>query len=280
MSIGFRRINSGQSHSYQLAGEDVPGVTTIVGLLDKPALVGWAARETAAYADEHWDRLALMRSADRIRELERARFGTNQRAILRGSRIHWMAEQMQHGYPITDCPPELEPDVRAVAELLDRWKAVPVLTEAPVASLEHWYAGTVDAVMQAPGLPTAVWDWKTGRGVYDEVALQLAAYARCDLRLEEVPQVGPRGGRRPSLWVERPMVELDDPARSYVVHVRDGVAALHPVDTDDDVFAAFRHLSEVWWLWHRRIAQRGNDWYQPTIHEPIYPEQRPEGIEE
>ena len=54
----FARRNVGKSHSYTLDGRRIHGVTTVIGTLDKPALVDWAARETAAYADEHWTRLS------------------------------------------------------------------------------------------------------------------------------------------------------------------------------------------------------------------------------
>ena len=41
-------------------------------------------------------------------------------------------------------------------------------------------------------------DIKTGKGVYSEVALQLNAYANCDLRLVEEVVTGPAAARRAS----------------------------------------------------------------------------------
>ena len=72
-----RRVNSGRGHRYVDAyGRKVPGVTTVIGNgVPKPALVGWAARTTAAYAIDYWDELAELPVSERITRLEKARFG-------------------------------------------------------------------------------------------------------------------------------------------------------------------------------------------------------------
>ena len=41
------------SHRYKLDGEWVPGVTTILGVLNKPALTKWAASQVAEYVADH-----------------------------------------------------------------------------------------------------------------------------------------------------------------------------------------------------------------------------------
>ena len=123
MNAGLIRKNQGSGHSYELDGRWIPGVTTVIGaVLDKPALVSWAARETAAYADEHWARLSGMRSADRIVELERARYATNKKATQKGHRIHALAERIQAGETV-DVPTEILADVEhTVAALRGSWQ--------------------------------------------------------------------------------------------------------------------------------------------------------------
>ena len=64
----FTRKNHGSSHSYLLDGAPIPGVTSVIGILDKPALVKWAASETAAYADEHWAELQARGGVAALRE--------------------------------------------------------------------------------------------------------------------------------------------------------------------------------------------------------------------
>lgn len=259
-----------RSHSYTLDGETVPGVTSVIGLLDKPALVTWAARETAAYADEHWERLSQLRSADRIAELERARYQSNRKAIVKGHRVHAMAEDLQHGRDV-QVPPELATYVQPVARLLDMWQMESVATEQPLAHTEHLYAGTFDSIVKSPKLGTVLMDWKTGKGVYDEVGLQLAAYRYANLRLIEKPQTGPRGGKLPSLWEEAPMIPVD---ACYVVHVQDGTATLHPVEAGPEVYEVFLALVDIYHDWHTRTAWafRGKPSYAPLIGEPIWPE--------
>ena len=61
-----RIITRGRGHSYELDGEKVPGVTTILSKgVPKPALVDWAARMAADYAINHWDELATQPLSDR-----------------------------------------------------------------------------------------------------------------------------------------------------------------------------------------------------------------------
>jgi hypothetical protein len=268
----LQRANHGTSHSYTLDGTPMPGVTTVIGILDKPALVGWAANTTAAYAIEHWARLAEMPIPERLKALEKARYSGNRAATQKGHRIHNMAEAMQHGKPV-DCPPELVPDVQAIARLLDQWQAESVAIEAPIASTRYGYAGTLDVVAKCPKLGTAVWDFKTGKGVYRETALQLGAYARADLILTSEEVVGPRGGIS-TQYVEGPMVPLDQIETGYVVHARDGQASLLPVTIDADVFRAFLATLELFYDWERRTGwdYRSHDDYRPVIHEAIWPE--------
>lgn len=44
-----------KSHAYKYDGKRMTGVTTIIGVLAKPALIGWAARMAVEYVKEHSD---------------------------------------------------------------------------------------------------------------------------------------------------------------------------------------------------------------------------------
>ena len=78
-----RRINHGRGHSYLLDGERADGITWILGNgVPKPALVNWAARESAGYAVDHWDELQTVGASERLRRIERARF-ENLKAVCR-----------------------------------------------------------------------------------------------------------------------------------------------------------------------------------------------------
>ena len=73
MTSRLQRRNYGNGHGYQLDGRKVPGVTSITGKLDKPALIGWAARTAAGYAVDHWDELSRKPILERAKEIEDAR---------------------------------------------------------------------------------------------------------------------------------------------------------------------------------------------------------------
>ncbi|MGN8821570.1 hypothetical protein ACTQ2Q_09815 [Atopobiaceae bacterium LCP21S3_F11] len=271
----FTRRNHGKGHSYTLDGYRIPGVTTVIGTLDKPALVQWAASETAAYADEHWAELSELRSADRIKRLERARLATNRRAIVTGNRVHALGERISRGEQIdpADIAPGERPYVEGYARLLDDWELDIEHTEMPVCHSEYRYAGTLDAIGTSPRLGRVLLDIKTSRRVYAETALQLAAYRYADLGILTTESVGPRGGRVTS-DTEISMPEVDVCA---IVHVREDSCTLQLAKADQDTWAVFLHLLEVYDTWARPTswASRDDDDHLNPISDPIYIENHP-----
>lgn len=267
----FVRKNVGKSHSYTLDGSRIPGVTTVIGTLDKPALVNWAARETAAYADEHWARLSGMRSADRIQELEKARYQSNRTAVVRGNRLHEFGRKVA-AEGSASVPLEYRRAAEAFAKFLDRWELAPVCLESPVCNTEWIYGGMLDSIMTSPKLGTVLIDIKTGKGVYAETSLQLAAYRYCDLRLVEVEQRGPRGGVLASTWEEAPMPAVDG---CYVAHVLDDEVELVPLRAGEAEFSVFLHLLEVFESWIKVTGwdHRDDPAHNPPVGRPIWPEE-------
>ena len=251
------RRNYGSGHAYQLDGNRCPGVTTIIGKLDKPALIDWAARKSAGYAIDHWDELGRLPLMERAKLIQDARWESNKSAIVRGNRIHAMGEQLAHtGQP--EAPPELLSQVEAYARFLDRWDMETLALEAPVAHTDYRYAGTLDSIVKSPKLGTILLDIKTGSGVFGEVALQLAAYRYADLL-----QVS---GKPPK---EGPMIPVDD---CYVAHVLGDDVELLPIEVTEETFDAFLYLREIY-EWHERATNRKNDDFRPPVGAPVYPEQ-------
>lgn len=269
MTQRFARKNAGTSHSYTLDGHRIPGVTTVIGILDKPALVNWAARETAIYADENWDKLSGMRSGDRIQLLEKARYNTNRKAVVKGNRIHALADKLAHGETV-DAPLEIRSQVEAYARFLDQWQIETIATENPVCHTEWGFGGTFDIIATSPKLGLSLGDVKTGKGVYSEVALQLNAYANCDLRLVSKEITGPRGGKTVE-WVEAPMIQ---PESLWVAHVLEDTVEMVPVKLDPTIFEAFLHMLEIFETWHKRTGWdfRDEASYDPPIGKPVYVE--------
>lgn len=260
----LERRNHGNSHSYRIDGLKVPGVTTICGVLDKPALVTWAARESAAYAVENWDELTGLSLMARAKKIEDARFTKTKTATTRGTRIHWFGEQLANGVSVI-VPDELRGPVDAYARFLDRWEVETFVTEAPCANTAYQYAGTLDGIVHIPKLGRVMLDIKTGSGVWPEVSLQLSAYRYCDLI--QVP-TGESPGKKP-VYAEQKMPELD---ACYVAHVLADDVEFLPVDAGPDEHAIFLYLREAW-EWKERTSNRKSDDYVSPIGDPLFPEQ-------
>lgn len=182
--MDFTRRRSGTGFSYRLDGEPVSSVTRILDAgFPKPALTTWAARETAAYAVDHWEQLAGAPPSQRLRELERAAFDKRDRAAFRGTELHVIGEHIANGESV-EVPEHYVGIAQRYAEWLDRWGADIVTTEAAVlwVSIEGDviggapYAGTLDLIADLNDGARWLLDIKTGSGVYESHVLQLAAY--------------------------------------------------------------------------------------------------------
>ncbi len=145
---------------YNREGKLLPGVTTVLGVLNKPALGPWHNKmglqgiDTAKYVDA----MALI-----------------------GTIGHQMICDHNRGVPFqTNGHP---------AELIDKaencflsylaWEkqhiVEPILCEAGLVSETYGYGGTVDMLANVDGVPTLI-DYKTSRALYAEHMIQVAAY--------------------------------------------------------------------------------------------------------
>lgn len=225
------RRNYGRGHGYQIDGQKVPGVTAVIDVLDKPALRNWYAEQAAKRAVDEWDRLQTMSVSER---LEFIRYGARdkvQAAALRGTQIHDLGDKLARGEDV-DVPDEHVGPVEAYARFLDKWAIETIASETPCANLTAGYAGTTDLWCRIGVRDNAVAliDVKTGRGIYDEVGLQLAAY-----RFTEVIQ--------PEKGVEIPTPTVD---LVYVAHVLPDDVRMVPVRATPAVFRSFLYALEVY----------------------------------
>jgi hypothetical protein len=239
----FRRIDRGRGHSYTLDGHRLPGVTTILDSLRKRALEEWAGNITAAYAIDHWDELGAVGPAARLDTLKRARYEVRDAAALTGTEVHALAWPLVTGAEV-EVPPRHMGAVQALARFMDAWHLEPVATERPVFHPAHGWAGTFDLLA---GIGGTLWllDYKTGRGVYPETALQLAAYAHAAYML-------PEGGGEPVEWVP--------PERCGAVHITADSAELLPIDwaATEEAYTVFRYVAQAS-KWAERVAAARKD---------------------
>lgn len=146
---------------YASDGELVPGVTTVIGLLDKPALVIWANRMGLQGVD-----------TTRVR-------GTAQRV---GTLTHELIKADLNGevFPTNEYTSDELTEANQAFRSYLAWRASnivePILVEAPLASDDWKYGGTVDLYAKVNGKYLVV-DFKTG-AIYEEAMYQTAAYRK------------------------------------------------------------------------------------------------------
>ena len=183
-------IQRSADHRYTFEGKTYPGVTSILGMLDKSGpLVGWAKRKTAEIAVELTARAELASLIEKvgpegaIRALTSGPDWQTEQARDLGTTVHELADDYVNGKGIPDTlAPVVAARVASYAEwwVKSGWKLR--LSEAMVveptdgASGYGGYGGTFDLLAYDRDGRTVLADIKTGKGVYREAVLQLAAY--------------------------------------------------------------------------------------------------------
>lgn len=147
---------------YKVDGEKVPSVTTVLGMLAKPALMHWAWQQGIDGKD--YRKVAG----------EAASIGTI---------AHYMIECALKGkdpdlsaYPQADID-KAENAYLAYLEWADGNEITPILVEHKFVSPIYKFGGTVDLVATLRGGEKALIDLKTSKGIYPDMRVQVAAYA-------------------------------------------------------------------------------------------------------
>ena len=172
------------SHRYKLDGQWVPGVTTILGVLDKPAIPKWAAQQVAEFVADNPQTVEGLRDMGRgpmVQALKGIPWEKRDKAGTRGNLLHDYAEALLRGEDV-EVAEEHVPVMESALAFMSAWHIEPLLIEASVASREHRWAGTLDLIARYRRPDTGeagigIFDWKSGKALYPEFAWQLAAYA-------------------------------------------------------------------------------------------------------
>ncbi|MEK7578398.1 MAG: PD-(D/E)XK nuclease family protein [Patescibacteria group bacterium] len=153
------------------------GVTSFIGIIDKPALIPWAVNTTVKYIREHLDE--LKKEPKEILKAAREE-SDKQRDISAeiGKAIHaWVEKHINGQEPEM---PEDEKVLQGVVNFLD-WiahrKVEFVASEQIVYSKEHDFVGTLDILAKVDKKLCLI-DIKTGNGIYAEAKMQTAAYRK------------------------------------------------------------------------------------------------------
>jgi len=159
MSAGLPGTKAHQR--YRLAdGTIVPGVTTISGILNKPALVGWANRLGLQGID-----------STKFRD-QAAVIGTCAHYLIE---CHWRGEKPDLSEYSPDQVTRAENAALSYFEWEKGHEVEPILIEQQMVSEAWRFGGTCDFYGLIDGEPTLV-DLKTGSGIYPEHFYQVAAY--------------------------------------------------------------------------------------------------------
>lgn len=146
---------------YKLAdGTQVPGTTTVLGVLAKPALIHWA-----------WD-LGMQGLDYRTYRDAAANIGTLAHHLVQCDLSGATPDVSSY------CADDQDKAENALLKWYEWRKArtiEPILVETPLVSEEYRFGGTIDCYGLVDGVPTLL-DLKTGRAVYPEHLTQVAAY--------------------------------------------------------------------------------------------------------
>jgi|SRR5665213_73109 len=187
-----------KKHKYYLDDELLPGVTTILGTLAKPALIQWAANEAVKYVIEKWGENGLTKDElfAVLDEAKTAHARKRDKAADSGTDTHAQIEIIikdvieRNDGKIVEGLKNDSPQVQKFIDWAVTNKVVFHESEKKVYSPSEKYAGTVDFTATVGG-KRLVGDIKTTSGIYDlSPFLQCAAYQFC---LEEMGETGYEG---------------------------------------------------------------------------------------
>jgi hypothetical protein len=170
-------------HVYTVDGEVVSGVTTVLKVISKPALVPWAAKMTAEHVDSvlkpgvALDELEIKQLVDDAKFAHRKKANTS--ANLGALAHSWFEDYFAGLNPDRPFNAELRNMTEAFLRFAKTHEIHPLTMEKRLYSPLHRVAGTADLTCMIEG-EHAVADYKTGKsGIYPEHFIQMGAYDIC-----------------------------------------------------------------------------------------------------
>jgi len=279
-------------------------VTTIIGVLDKPALLYWTGEMTAECAIDSlatWQAMLADRGrAEAVKWLRDARFRrpkTKLSSAELGTAVHAVCEE----YALTGTRPgadriasavraegststNIDSESKLVARMLDRFdgwlqRFTPVYqaTEVCVYNPTYGYAGTADAFLTIDRF-RSIADYKTSREPYDsrgkpktpypeQVGLQLAAYRHAGYAAVWRPRKLEKFRRRYYLLgeSERALAQpVPEVDGGLCIQITPESCEAYPVRCDTEVHQAFLYTLEAF----RWVAQTSQKAMGPALESP------------
>src|SRR6266542_4966820 len=243
--------SEGSKRFYTWRNERYWSVTTIInGGIPKPVLVNWAKKFTAEYAVNNYSALGEVLKVDRegaVDWLKNAAFRDRGKKAELGSSVHAAVESIQLGKPMPPWPIPIRAHMEQFEQFLIEYRPKIHAAEASVYNKIEHYAGTLDCIATI-GKRKLLFDVKTGKGVYPETALQLAAYRYAEF-------IGLPDGS------QKAMPAVDGCA---VLHLREDSYDFREVEADDNIWRCFLYCRENF----RFVNEIGKHVLGPTIRPP------------
>jgi hypothetical protein len=174
-----RQTRNGRVYWSERAQRDLPSITNVIGVLDKPGIPRWAAKLVAEYAIDHAADLAGIARADRaaaVDLLKNVPWRSTESSAERGDQVHAYLEAHAKGEELPEVTGPAAAYLPGLRLFLHEHQPRFVQSEVTVFSETYGYAGTFDFVAELPHLgATVLGDLKTGKRTYPQVGLQLAA---------------------------------------------------------------------------------------------------------
>jgi hypothetical protein len=239
----------------------LPSITRCLDVIAAPGLVTWKMKRVAHLVATDLGLQALAADESTVYEaVKRALDRSDQEANI-GTAVHALSERIDAG---TLNRPAMPP---VVGGFLDAYSDASALfgfdivaTEVTVFNHEVGYAGTADRLLRLtahPGLGLIVADLKTGKDVYAEMAMQLAALANAQGIWDHATQT------------HQPMPDGLRTDIGLVIHLRPERWDLVVVDLTE-AWPAYRAAVELW-----RWREQGSKRFQVTRWEPGDPAPAP-----
>ena len=204
----IKRVD-GEQRFYEIEGVGkFPSVTTILSIINKPAIAFWYRKEALLEVERNWQTLEdLMvnegiKLEDALKEITKAAKGKPdeimQEALDIGSRVHKIIEFLvkaqikddtllykSHINNLRNERKEVRNCIDAFLKWTDKVHFEPIESELMVYSERFHFAGTLDAVGKIKG-KLAVIDFKSSKAFYPEMGLQISAYKKAYEELKHI----------------------------------------------------------------------------------------------
>lgn len=171
-------------HSYFLNGKRMTGCTTILGIIAKPALIGWAARMAVEYVEQavNSEDFKIEDMPDILTEAAKAHTKKKDAGAEKGTDVHALAEEYiksciaQGGDARSAGAGDAQKEIGKFVEWAQTNNIKFLASEARLYSESMFVAGTADIIFEKDG-KRYVGDIKTYKKLWDRTPmLQCAGY--------------------------------------------------------------------------------------------------------